>query len=353
MNPTSPAVEVHPSEGTEERQVADKPAAATHSVSVVIPVYQGEHTLDRLVAEIERLTTTQRTPQGYLFRVAEVVLVHDGAIDNSDTVMQALARRWSFVKLVWLARNFGQHPATLAGAASTTSDWVVTMDEDGDHDPTDMGRFLDRALESGAQLVYALPLNAPSHGWLRNALSAMTKRFFIYLFVNNAGTVGRFHSYRMIYGEIARSLAAYCGHNVYLDIALSWVVARSTHCPVQLRGDQRRHSGYNYRRLASHFWRLVLTSGTRPLRLISITGIAGVLAGLLISLIVVWERLHHNIPVQGIATLAILICFFGGATLFSLGVIAEYLGMVLSTAVGKPLYLVVSRPPPKKKKPLS
>jgi undecaprenyl-phosphate 4-deoxy-4-formamido-L-arabinose transferase len=327
----------------------EKTPPAVHSVSVVVPVYQGERTLEPLVAEIERLTTTQRTPQGHFFRVAEVILVHDGAIDNSDAVMEALARRWSFVKLVWLARNFGQHPATLAGAASSTSEWVVTIDEDGDQDPGDMGRFLDRALECGAHLVYALPTNAPSHSWLRNLLSAVTKRFFVYMFVSNSSTVGRFHSYRMIYGEIARTLAAYCGHNIYLDVALSWVVGRSTHCPVHLRGDQRRPSGYSYRRLASHFWRLVLTSGTRPLRAISITGMAGVLAALLISLFMLWEWAHHNIAVPGVTTLVILLCFFGGATLFSLGVIAEYLGMVLSTAVGKPLYLVVSRPPPKKK----
>ena len=344
MKTVSPLVATGPDEAAAEREV---PEAAPHLISVVVPVYQGERTLGPLVAEIAGLTHPQRSPQGHLFRVGEVILVHDGAIDRSDYVMEALADRYAFVKLIWLARNFGQHPATLAGIASTTSEWVITIDEDGDQNPSDIGRFLDRALEEGAQLVYALPTNAPPHGWLRNLMSSLTKRLLVYVFVSNAA-IGRFHSFRMIHGEIARSLAAYCGHNIYLDVALSWVVAHSTHCPVQLRGDHQRNSGYNYRRLASHFWRLVLTSGTKPLRVMSFFGLAALLAGLVMSVFVFWEWLSGNIPIQGWTSLAIMVCMFGGGILFSLGVIAEYLGMVLSSAVGKPLYVVVSRPQRKK-----
>src|SRR5262245_38590243 len=119
--------------------------AAAHRVSVVVPVYQGERTLGRLVAELEPLTHPQRTPQGHLFQVAEVILVHDGAADNSDVVMESLADRYPFVRPIWLSRNFGQHAATLAGVSSTASEWIVTMDEDGEHNPADVGRLLDRA----------------------------------------------------------------------------------------------------------------------------------------------------------------------------------------------------------------
>ena len=155
----------------------------------------------------------------------------------------------------------------------------------------------------------------------------------------------RFHSFRLIHGEIARSLAAYCGHNVYLDVALSWVVSYSTHCGVVLRGSVgRKTSGYNYRRLLAHFWRLVLTSGVRPLRLVTLLGLSsiGVAAGT--SLYALWAWWHGEIPIHGWASLTILLCFFSGGVLFSLGVIAEYLGATLSVAIGRPLYLVVSRP---------
>jgi len=325
-----------------------------HSVSIVVPVYQGEHTLGPLLREIEPLTHLQRTPQGNLFRVIEVILVHDGAIDNSDIVMESLARSYPFVKLVWLARNFGQHPATIAGTAGSTADWILTIDEDGQQDPSDLARFLDCAVETGAQLVYAWPTNPPPHGWLRNLLSALVKKLLVYLFVGKSA-IGRFNSFRLMQGEIARSLAAYCGPSVYLDVALSWVVACSARCPVVLRAEFRKRSGYNFRRLVAHFWRLVLTAGTRPIRLISLLGLASILLAIGISCFALRQHLAGAVPVQGWTSTAILICFFSGCILFSLGVIAEYLGMVLSMAVGRPLYLAVSRPnrPEKRTLPLS
>lgn len=319
-------------------------AVHVETVAIVIPVYKGEATLSRLVEEIAPLTEVMTTPRGQQFQVAEVILVHDGAVDGSQRVMEAMGERFGFVRLVWLARNFGQHPATLAGAACSTSDWVVTLDEDGDHDPAAIGQFLDVALDTGAQLVYGLPTNPASHGWWRNLLSSLTKRFFVRVLVGNPA-VGRFHSYRLIEGEIARSLAAYCGYKVYLDVALSWVVARSAHCPITLRNTTDRSSGYNFSRLCSHFWRLVLTSGTRPLRLVSGLGVASLVLGIIISGVVLWQYFMGSIPIAGYTSLIIAICFFSGAILFSLGVIAEYLGASLSVAMGRPLYMVVSRPP--------
>jgi glycosyltransferase involved in cell wall biosynthesis len=67
----------------------------------------------------------------------------------------------SFVTPIWLSRNFGQHAATLAGMASTNGDWVVSLDEDGQHDPRDIGHMLKVAVKQDAQLVYAQPINEP------------------------------------------------------------------------------------------------------------------------------------------------------------------------------------------------
>jgi len=133
---------------------------SVQTISIVVPVYQGELTLESLLGEIEPLTIAQSTPGGVEFRVSEVILVHDGAIDGSETVMWALGAKFSFVTPIWLSRNFGQHPATLAGIASTNGDWVVSLDEDGQHDPRDVVRLLDVAVANDVQLVYAQPTNA-------------------------------------------------------------------------------------------------------------------------------------------------------------------------------------------------
>jgi undecaprenyl-phosphate 4-deoxy-4-formamido-L-arabinose transferase len=315
--------------------------ATEHTIAIVVPVYRGEGTLPELLDELEPYVAGVRTPGGTPYRVTEVVLVHDAGPDRSDLTIRALAERFPFVRPVWLARNFGQHAATLAGMSSTSAEWIVTMDEDGQHDPAAIARMLDTALENRAPLVYAAPTNPPPHSLFRNATSRLAHGVASVL---GAGELSDFHSFRLVEGEVGRGLAAYCGESVFLDVALTWVVNRTATCPVEMREERGRPSGYSARRLASHFWRLVLTSGTRPLRLVAFFGAFLGLVAVVLLAWVVWARLTDQVSVQGWASTTVILLVTSGGILFSLGIMAEYLGIAAKSAMGKPLYLVVSDP---------
>ena len=175
-------------------------------LSVVVPVYRGERSIAALVAELEPLhSEPQATPAGFRYQVDEVLLVHDCGPDRSDQVLEQLQSRFPFVRAIWLSRNFGQHAATLAGMAAACGDWVATLDEDGQQDPASLAAMLDTALGEGLQLVYAEPVNPPPHGPLRNFFSRLAKRLTGVLLGNNR--IGRFNSFRLVEGEVARTLA--------------------------------------------------------------------------------------------------------------------------------------------------
>ncbi len=316
--------------------------SAPHTISVVIPVYRGEATLPAVVEELLGLVEVQRTTGGRQFRVAEVVLVYDNGPDRSDDVIRSLASSSAVVRPVWLSRNFGQHAATLAGMASSASDWIVTVDEDGQFDPADIQRMLDIAIDEQAQLVYGTPTNAPPHGLVRNSASRFAK--FLAMRVLSGSRLERFTSFRLVLGELGRSVAAYVGPGVYLDVALSWVVGRTSACPVEFRDEGGRRSGYSFRTLLSHFWQLVLTAGTRPLRLVSLLGGVTALGGLVLATVLIIARLTSEVSVEGWTSVVVVTLLIGGAILFALGVIAEYVGVVVRMALGKPLYLMTSDP---------
>ena len=312
-----------------------------HSISVVIPVYRGAQTLPQMIRELSLLTRATVTPQDNLFSVSEIVLVFDNGGDESDTVMRQLEDGNPFVRTVWLSKNFGQHAATLAGIASSSGDWVVTLDEDGQQDPTEIGTLLDIAMAQQAQVVYGKPTNPPPHGALRNAASRTAKRLVNNLFV--ASNAEDFNSFRLILGSVARSVAAYSGSGAYLDVALGWVAGRYATAPVTLRAETRK-SGYSLRGLMSHFWRLVLSSGTRGLRLVSFIGILFAVLGIIAIIWIVVLKLTTGISAEGWASTTIVILIASGATLFSLGVIAEYIGVSVNMAMGKPAYVIMSDP---------
>jgi glycosyltransferase involved in cell wall biosynthesis len=319
----------------------DKPIPIEHTVSVVVPVYQGEKTLDALIDEIAPLTKGGMTPLGHPMRIAEVVLVHDSGPDRSDEVIRRLVSTNSFVRPVWLSRNFGQHAATIAGMSASGSEWIVTMDEDGQFDPADIGSLLDVALSEGAQLVYGTA-KTPPHGFLRNVASNSAK--WIARLVLAESNFVKFSSFRLMVGEIGRGAAAYVGPGVFLDAALSWVFGRVALCPVAFRQGFDRPSGYSYRKLLSHFWQLIITLGPRPLRLVSLSGVFAGLAGVVLALVVIIEKLAGNISVPGWTSLTVIVLLLGGVNLVALGIVAEYVGAAVRMAMGKPLYLITSDP---------
>ena len=315
---------------------------STVRLSVVIPVYQGEETLQGLMAEIAPLTSEQTTPDGRRFKVDEVLLVWDRGPGNSDQIMRQLAEQYSFVRPLWLSRNFGQHAATLAGMTSSGGDWIVTMDEDGQQDPSFIPQLLDAAYNQSAQLVYGTPSNPPPHSTIRNLASKTAKRVFANTLAD--GGFAEFNSYRLVLGEIGRSVAAYTGAGVYMDVALSWVVADAITYPVVARGEGREANNYTYRRLFGHFGRLIVSSGTRPLLFVSWLGVLFVLMGAAVSVWVLYQRVVGEIVIAGWASTFIALMLIGGAILLSLGIIAQYIGAATNMSLGKPLYVVVRNP---------
>ena len=89
---------------------------------------------------------------------------------------------------------------------------------------------------------------------------------------------------------------------------------------------------------------MILTTGTRPLRLITMMGFGSLVLSLTVSVYAIYGKFFSHNPVQGWASLLIIVSLFSGATLTSLGVIAEYLAVTMSIAMGKPLYVVGTKP---------
>ena len=299
----------------------DSGSALMHKISIVIPVYQGAQTLRPLLTEIDVLTQPFQTAGGHHAVVSEVLLVDDHGPDGSGNIIRALADELDYVRPVWLSRNYGQHAATIAGMASSGGDWIVTMDEDGQHDPANISALLDAALSDQATLVYAEATNAAPHGFMRNATSKAAKMVVKAMMGDASAT--RYQSFRLMLGEVGRSVAAYAGAGVYLDVALGWVAGDVTSASVTLRSEGERTSGYSPRRLLSHFWRLVLSSGTRGLRLVSVLGALTAVAGVAFAVVLAFSRLTGGTVPAGWTSTMVVILVTSGIILFSMGVVAD------------------------------
>jgi undecaprenyl-phosphate 4-deoxy-4-formamido-L-arabinose transferase len=87
-----------------------------------------------------------------------------------------------------------------------------------------------------------------------------------------------------------------------------------------------------------------MTAGARPLRLIALLGLVSIGLAIAIALWALYAKLTGRVTVAGWTSLVIVITFFSGCILLALGVIAEYLALTMSIAMGKPLYVVTTTP---------
>lgn len=314
--------------------------ALTHAISAVIPIFRIDAGLAPLLDELQALHTVRHTPAGRPFYIHEIVLVFDGDQTKDAEQLQALAENRGHVRVVWLSRNFGQHPATLAGMSASTGEWIATLDEDGQFPPTSIGPMLDCALDSKSPVVYGQPASATPHPLWRRASSTMARKFFNFMIGSN--NWARFSSFRLILGEIGRTVGAYCTNETYLDVALTWVSPRSTSVNVPYRR-QQSDSGYSFSKLFAHFMRMFLTLGTRPMRIFAAMGGLAALGGFLLAGAVVYRRLILGFPVGFASTLALLL-ILTGLILFGLAVLSEYVGLIVRSAIGRPLYVVTANP---------
>lgn len=308
------------------------------TLSIVIPVFRCGDALSAVVTELLEIAEQIELAPDVTVELDEILLVCDNPwLPPSERKrLLELEERDRRIRILWLTRNFGQHPATVAGIVSTSGDWIATMDEDGQHDPAHLAAMLRVAAHHGTTLVYAKPTNPPPHGPLRNAASGLAKQVFRLI----TGAHGHFHSFRLIEGAIARSACAYMGENVYLDVAMHWSCGDAGLCPMRMRAEGSK-SSYNFRRLIAHFGRMVLSSGARPLRLIAAFGVLVGLGGLGLAAFVVQRRLtgaYAATPGWASEIVTLLMLF---AVLFiTIATLAEYLSFVAANSIGKPLYVI-------------
>ena len=115
--------------------------------SIISPVYKAEKILDKLVEEIQIAMNQLNQPY-------EIILVDDRSPDQSWEVMKVLSQKFQEVKSIRLSRNFGQHPAIMAGLSHAKGEWIVVMDCDLQDQPIEIIKMYQKAQE-GFDVVLA------------------------------------------------------------------------------------------------------------------------------------------------------------------------------------------------------
>ena len=325
----NPSLATRATEITAMKPTGMNPMKTVHSLSVVVPVYNSEDSLPLLIERLDLVMPSFGVPY-------EVILVNDGSRDRSWESICESARSRDWVLGINLMRNYGQHNALLCGIRAANSDVVVTIDDDLQNPPEEIGKLLIE-LDKGFDVVYGTPLKE-QHGILRNAASQITK----IMLQNAMGTrIARQVSAFRVFRTGLRAASDQChGPFLSIDVLLTWGTTRFS--AVTVRHDSRQVGASNYTlpKLIAHAFNMMTGFSTLPLQIGSLVGFAFTIFGFGVLAYVVGRYLVEGAAVQGFAFLASIIAIFSGVQLFALGMIGEYLARMHFRMMERPTYVV-------------
>jgi glycosyltransferase involved in cell wall biosynthesis len=307
-----------------------RPRPTDPLISVVVPVYNEEESIDAFLAAI--MPALDAAGARY-----EIIFVNDGSSDSTLPMLIALAQSQPRIKAVNLSRNFGKEAAMTAGLDQARGDAVVLIDVDLQDPPELLGQFID-AWRRGYDVVYGLRESRVADGKLK----ALTAGLFYSAFnaiasmpiPNNVG------DFRLIDRRVVQALAQLPERGRFMKGLFAWVGFPSVAIPYVRPARRLGQTKWNYWRLWNFALDGIVSFSSAPLRIWTYCGLAIAVGALAYAAFILVDALVFGIGVPGYASLIIVLLFSTAANLVSLGMIGEYVSRLFVETKRRPVYLL-------------
>jgi undecaprenyl-phosphate 4-deoxy-4-formamido-L-arabinose transferase len=299
-------------------------------ISVVIPCYRSENTIEVVV---DRCIHTMEKDGRFDY---EIVCINDYSPDGTILTLRKMACSNPKIKVVNLARNFGQHGALMAGFHYVTGDVIVCLDDDGENPPEQMFRLIDK-LDEGYDWATAR-YTKDKRSLIRTIGTQIS-------FEMSTRLVGKpkeieINSYSAFRRFIADEIIKYENPYPFVHGLMLRVTRNIANVDMPREERMEGKSGYTFRKLFSLWMNGFTAFSEKPLRLASYVGIFASFLGFVFSVYVIVKKiLHPEIPAGYSSVMAVMLILFGIVMLF-LGLLGEYIGRIYICLNNAPQFVV-------------
>lgn len=291
--------------------------------SVVIPCFNSPNSLANLVKKLSAELAN---------RTFEIILVCDGPDQELWKRIEKIVSGTSNTKGILLEKRSGQHAAIFAGISVSKYQNIITLDDDGQH-TVDSINVLIAEYEKGASVVYGHPIQ-DEHTFFRNFYSRSSK-IILEKFLN-LPSARKYSALRVFNKTIIENLDSNFNQLIpgTLDTTLNNLTSKVQVANVIMEKRSEGKSNYNLTRLIKYAMSLSLSSSLRPLRFATILGAIGFVVAFSGSIAIFFLALTSNKEVPGYFSLQLSIMFFASIQLLCVGILGEYIGVILRKIMG-------------------
>lgn len=305
-----------------------------NKLAIIAPCYNEEEIISY---SIEKLTLLLKkmTDDNLISPESKIVFVDDGSKDKTREIITKCCEENKNIALISLSHNFGQQHAILAGLNLVDADMYVTIDADLQDDHMMIIEMIKK-YEEGNEIVYGCRKKRDTDSFFKKNTA-----FLFYKFMNLIGIgIRQNHSeFRLMSKKAVELLKDYKERTIFLRGIVQNLGLKS--CDVYYDGLERQagKTKYSLFILLELAWTAITSFSIFPLRLITSIGLLTSLFSVLVMVYALISYVKHY-SVSGWTSLIMVIAFFNGIIIMSLGIIGEYLGKVLTEVKGRPLYQI-------------
>ena len=281
--------------------------------SLVIPVFNNESGVEALFDALKS------TP--FALKNNEIILVDDGSKDGSWRKLVEMKGEYSTwnISLVKLSKNFGQHAATLGGFLHSKGSWIFTLDDDLEVLPKEFDKLIEAQKKSSSLVVYGEYRKRES--FLIKSLKKMYRFFSRFQGANR----GRGSSFRMLFGDIARTMAQNHKYFVFIDEFVLWYTDKLHFVTVEKNNNPIHKSRYSVGGLLSTSAKSIMYGTQIPLKIVTVFGFSLALINFFYGMILIYRNWFDKIKIDGYTSIMVAILFSTGIIILTLGLITQYL----------------------------
>jgi polyisoprenyl-phosphate glycosyltransferase len=268
-----------------------------------------------------------------------IIFINDGSSDRTGTLLTDIAMSDSRVRVLHFSRNFGHQPAVTAGLHHCDSDFAVIIDADLQDPPELIPVMLQKQVEEQANVVYCVREDRKGESFIKLFTSKVFYRILNWLSeVNFPLDTGDF---RLMDRRVIEEFKRFREKGKYIRGIISWVGFKQV--PLHYKRDARYagQTKYPFRKMLHFAGTAMLYFSKKPLKVAMSLGFFAVFIGVVYGIWIVLGKIFGFTNAEiGWSSIILLVIFFGGVQLLTVGVLGQYIGIIFDEMKDRPEYII-------------
>jgi dolichol-phosphate mannosyltransferase len=300
-------------------------------LSIIIPVYSEEEVIDECYRRVKAMLNTLRDIDH------EIIFINDGSTDNTLHKLKSICRKDKKVKITSFSKNFGHQVAVTAGLKKSRGDMIAIMDADLQDPPELIPKMIEK-LKEGYDLVY---------GKRKKREDKKVKKFIAAFYYRILEKMSETRipvdtsDFALLNRKVVNALNKMEERNRYLRGLRAWVGFNQTNFDFDRDARFAGETKYPFLKSLKLGIDGIISFSKKPLKIATYTGILAIFSAVSITIYALISKLFFGVATaKGWTSLIIIVVFFGGLQLITLGILGEYLGRIYDEVKKRPLYFV-------------